>query len=227
MMPKQDFSPENLERVNNAIKKAERKSTGEITVSVIKESYDYAAQELMFGIFAGLVYFLIMMLCIHRVEPVIQSMFWDYSPHYLLAFYGFSSFLVIFIFYLIGNIPFMDRLIVSRKLMQKKVNERAVRHFMESGVYNTKDRTGILIFISILEKRAELLADRGISKKIPQHKWDSIMDHLIQGIKSNQFIDHIQEAISECGELLAHHFPVDPDDRNELCDDLQVLEKKS
>lgn len=226
-MPQLNLGPENLDKINSAIKKAERKTTGEITISVIKESYDYAAQELMFGIIAGFVYFLIMMFSIQKVEPLIQSMFWDYSPHYLLIFYGFSPFLVIFIFYMIANIPFMDRLIVSRKLMRKKVNDRAIRHFMESGVYNTKQRTGILIFISILEKRAELLADRGISKKIPQEKWDSIMEHIIEGIKANRFYEHILEAISECGNLLAQHFPADPDDINELGDDLQILENKS
>jgi putative membrane protein len=226
-MPKLDISPGNLEKINSAIKRAERKTSGEITISVIKESYDYASQELMFGIMAGFVYFLIMIFSIHRVEPIIQNMFWDYSPHYLPIFYGFSTFLVIFVFYMIANIPFIDRMIVSRKLMRKKVNDRAIRHFMESGVYNTKDRTGILIFISILEKRAELLADRGISKKIPQEKWNSIMEHVIEGIKSNRFTEHILEAISECGDLLARHFPVDPDDVNELGDDLQILENKS
>lgn len=226
-MPQLNFSPKNLENINNAVKKAERKTTGEITLSVIKESYDYTAQELMFGIISGFFYFMIMMFFTAKVEILIQGMFWDYSPHYLLIFYGFSTFLVIFIFYLIANLTFMDRLIVSRKLMRKKVNERAIRHFMESGVYNTKDRTGILIFISLLEKRVELLADRGISKKIPQEKWNSIMEHIIEGIKTNRFIDHILEAISQCGNLLAKHFPAHPDDVNELGDDLQILGKKS
>ncbi len=226
-MPQFHFSPKNLENINNAVKKAERKTTGEITLSVIKESYDYTAQELMFGIIGGFFYFIIMMFFTAKVESLIQGMFWDYSPHYILIFYGFSTFLVIFIFYLIANLTFMDRLIVSRKLMRKKVNERAIRHFMESGVYNTKDRTGILIFISLLEKRVELLADRGISKKISQEKWNSIMEHIIEGIKTNRFVDHILEAISQCGNLLSQHFPAHPDDVNELGDELQILEKKS
>ena len=96
---------------------------------------------------------------------------------------------------------------------------------MESGVYNTKDRTGVLIFISALEHRVELLADKGINEKIPQEKWDSILNHIIDGITSGQLVKHLSESISECGKLLAEHYPIQPEDVNELKDDIVILEK--
>ena len=151
-------------------------------------------------------------------------MFWEYSSHYLLMFYGFSTFLVMAIVYLLANIPFIDRLIVPKSVMRQKVNQRAERHFLESGVYDTKDRTGILIFISYLERRVELLADKGISEKIPQEKWDAIVGHIIDGIKSNQLVKHLSGSIRECGNLLAEQFPIQPDDENELKDDIHILE---
>lgn len=224
-MPKLKFSKENLEQINKAVKQAESKTSGEIATAFIKESYDYAISELIFAVICGFLYFVVMMFFVYEVETFIKQMFWDYSNNYLLLFYGFSTFLVISIFYFIANISMIDRLIVPKKVMKQKVKERAVRHFMESGVYNTRDRTGILIFISFLERRIELIADKGINEKIPQEKWNSIVENIIQGIKSDKVIEKLKESILECGELLEKHFPIKPDDTNELSDDVTILEK--
>ena len=224
-MPKLKFSKEDLEQINKAVQKAESKTSGEIATAFIKESYDYAIYELIFAVICGFLYFVIMMFFVYEVETFIKQMFWDYSNNYLLLFYGFSTFLVISIFYFIANISMIDRLIAPKKIMKQKVKERAVRHFMESGVYNTRDRTGILIFISFLERRIELIADKGINEKIPQEKWNSIVENIIQGIKSDKVIEKLKESILECGELLEKHFPIKPDDTNELSDDVTILEK--
>ena len=96
---------------------------------------------------------------------------------------------------------------------------------MESGIYNTRERSGILIFISLLERRVELLADRGISKKISQEQWDGMVRHILSGIRENKFSEHLIQAISMAGDLLAAHFPARPDDTNELGDDVTILEK--
>ena len=96
---------------------------------------------------------------------------------------------------------------------------------MESGVYNTKDRTGILIFISIMERRVELLADSGINELISPEKWQNIVNNIIKGIRQKEIADHLVESISECGNLLAEHFPIQTDDKNELTDDIEILEK--
>lgn len=224
-MPKIEFSPENLEKINQAVKKAERRTTGEIAIAFARASSEYASQELMFGIISGFIYSFFMMWFYHPVEKIIQNMFWDYSANHLLIFYGVSTFLVILVFYLLANIPFVDRLIVSEKTKKRKVYERAVRQFMESGVSHTKGRTGVLIFISMLEKRVELLADRGISKKISQEQWNGVVNHIVEGFQGKKFVEHLTEAISQTGDLLASHFPAHPDDTNELGDDLVIVEK--
>ncbi|NQV16961.1 MAG: TPM domain-containing protein [Armatimonadetes bacterium] len=224
-MPKLKFSKENLEQINKTVQQAESKTSGEIATAFIKESYDYAIYELIFAVICGFLYFVIMMFFVYEVETFIKQMFWDYSNNYLLLFYGFSTFLIISIFYFIANISMIDRIIVPKKVMKQKVKERAVRHFMESGVYNTRDRTGILIFISFLERRIELIADKGINEKIPQEKWNSIVENIIQGIKSDEVIEKLKESILECGKILEKHFPIKPDDTNELSDDVTILEK--
>ena len=224
-MSKINFSKEDLGKIKQAVNKAESKTSGEIATAFIKESYDYAIYELTFAVICGFIYFFVMMFFAGSIENTIRNMFWEYSNNYLLIFYGFSTFLVISIFYFLANLSFIDRLIIPKKVMQQKVNERAVRYFMESGVYDTKDRTGILIFISLLERRVELLADKGISEKIPKEKWNSMVAHIIKGVKEESLVRNLIESITECGELLSEHFPIEPDDKNELKDDIDILEK--
>lgn len=224
-MPKINLKKDDLKKISSAVKEAESKTSGEIATAIIKESYNYAVYELLFAVIIGFIYFVVMMFFVGNIENRLQSLFWDYHIGHLLIFYGFSTFLVIALFYFLGNISTIDRLIVSKKIRQLKVKERALRHFMESGVYNTKDRTGILIFISILEKRVELLADSGINEKIPPEKWQSIVDNIIQGIKKKNITSHLIKSINDCGELLTQHFPIQPDDINELSDEIDILEK--
>ncbi|MBC8415931.1 MAG: TPM domain-containing protein [Candidatus Cloacimonetes bacterium] len=224
-MPKINLKKDDLKKISSAVKDAESKTSGEIATAIIKESYNYAVYELLFAVTVGFIYFVVMMFFVGSIENRLQSLFWDYHIGYLLIFYGFSTFLVIALFYFLGNISTIDRLIVSKKIKWQKVKERALRQFMESGVYNTKDRTGILIFISILEKRVELLADSGINEKIPQEKWQSIVDNIIKGIKKKNVTSYLIESINECGELLAQHFPIQPGDVNELTDEINILEK--
>ena len=219
------LSKDDMKKIVSAVKKAESKTSGEIATAMIKESYDYAIYELMFAVIIGFVYFVIMMFFVGNIEQLLQGKFWDYSVNYLIMFYGFSTFIVITLFYFIGNISSIDRLIVPKKIRNQKVQERATRYFMESGVYNTKDRTGILIFISIMERRVELLADSGINEKISAEKWQKIVENIIKGIKQKDIATHLIESINECGELLAKHFPIQSDDKNELTDDIDILEK--
>jgi len=215
----------NKKLIAAAVKKAESKTSGEIVTAFIKESYDYAVYEMSFAVIVSFIYFVVMMFLVSDVQTWLQGMFWDYTQNYLVAFYGFSTFVVGAIFYFLANVAAIDRLIVPKKIMQQKVHDRALLHYMESGIYNTRDRTGILIFISLLEHRVELLADKGISTKIPLEQWQQIVEQILTGVKQGDFTDKLCKSIEECGSLLAEHFPIKADDTNELTNDINVLEK--
>lgn len=218
------FSKQEKNTISGAVKKAEAKTSGEIATAFIKESYDYAIYELLFAVVVGFIYFIVMLFFSEALETTLQRMFWDYQTSYILSFYGFSTFLVIAIAYFVANISYVDRLIVSNKVKQQKVEERARQHFMQSGVSYTRDRTGILIFISYLEKRVVLLADTGINEKIEQHEWQKIVDYIIAGIKNEQLTKNLVDAIEDCGKLLEKHFPIKDDDTNELDNEIEILE---
>jgi putative membrane protein len=224
-MSKKILNKEDVKNIEKAVEKAEKNTSGEIATAFINESNDYAKYELFFAFIAGFVYFAVLLMFSGKIESLIQNLFWNYSSNYLVSFYGFSTFIVISIFYFIANISHIDRLIVFKKVMEKKVKNRAIRHFMESGVYKTRDRTGILIFISFLERRIELIADSGINEKIDQSKWNDIVTHIINGIKDKKLANNLIEAIDECGKLLSKYFPIKEDDENELANEINFLEK--
>lgn len=222
-MSKIFFNSNELDQIKKAVKEAESKTSGEIATAFIHQCDSYASYEMTFAFFTGFIYFMVLMFFVHPIELRMQEIFWGYSASYIVMFYGFTIFVVMAFSYLAANMRWLDRLIIPKKVMARKVNERAVRHFIEAGVCNTRDRTGILIFISFLEQRVELLADKGISDKIPPEKWEYIVSVIIDGMRTGKLTEHITEAIHECGVLLAEHYPIQPDDVNELKDDLHIL----
>jgi len=224
-MKKPYFSKEELEKIANATKKAESKTSGEIATAVIPESGTYAVYELLFAVITTFVLFTVSLFFFVDIENFIKRFFWDYSSYNAVMVFGFAIFVIIFLLYFAYNIPFLDRLIVPKKVMEQQVKERALRFFTESGVYKTKDRTGILIFISFLERKVEVIADSGIAEKIEQKEWDGIVATIVNGIKSGNFVDSLVEAIEKCGYLLEKHFPISKDDVNELSDNINILER--
>ncbi|MBN2618931.1 MAG: TPM domain-containing protein [Spirochaetales bacterium] len=219
------FTEEDFKRINNAVKIAESKTSGEIATAIIKESSDYAFYELFFSLIVGGIYFIVLTIFSGRIEGFISSLFWGTTGFHFMIFTGVSLFLVIGLSYLIANLPGVDRLIIPKKIMEQRVNNRALRYFIESGTCYTKDRTGVLIFISELERKVILLADKGINDKIPQERWDGIVAEIILGIKGKMVVDSIVSAVIECGNILTDHFPIQSDDVNELSDDIRILKE--
>lgn len=214
-----------MRTIRETVRRAEAQTSGEIATAVVPESSDYGTYELIFSIVGGFVYFFTAMYFSDRLEQSLRSLSWVYSPRHLLLFYGVSTLLVIILLYLLANSRLVDRLIVPRRIMIRRVQERARRHFTEAGVFNTRDRTGILLFISELEQRVELIADRGIAARIDQGQWEEIISELIRGIKTGEAVPAICRAVEKCGELLAQYFPRKPDDSDELDNDISVLER--
>jgi putative membrane protein len=97
-----------------------------------------------------------------------------------------------------------------------QVERRAELEFYEAGLERTKGGTGILLFVSLLERRAVVLADIGISGKLPPETWDGIVKQLIDGIKEGSMGQGFATAIHSCADILEQHFPIQPDDTNEL-----------
>ena len=112
----------------------------------------------------------------------------------------------------------------KRSFAQKKktIMELAAEDFDRLGMRNTRDKTGILIYLLLSEKKFFILADEGINNKVEQSVWDSIRDKMGRKFSLGHFADGIIEGIEEIGKVLSKHFPIKPDDVNELSDKVEL-----
>ena len=91
-----------------------------------------------------------------------------------------------------------------------------MRQFFAQGLHQTENRTGVLIFASLAERYAEIIADAGINAKVAPDVWDNAVAALIDGMRRDQPGDGFVAAIEQCGAVLALHFPPGALNRDEL-----------
>jgi putative membrane protein len=116
----------------------------------------------------------------------------------------------------VQRLAWLKRLFLSRRQVEAEVEEAAITSFFTERLYKTKDENGILLFISVLERKAWILADGGINARIDPGQWQSIIDLITRGIKDKNQCEALCEAIVQIGELLKSHFPIQENDINEL-----------
>lgn len=213
--------------VAEAVAEAERSTGGEIVTAIIPESDDYAFWELFASVLVGAIVFSALTFFAGAIDRVITTHLWVVEAWMLPVVFGVISMIAGTFFYVLSQIPVIDRIVVPRLVMVDAVGKRSRRHFMESGVYDTVDRTGVLIFISVLERRVELIADRGITTVVSQDRWESIVAELSAGIAAGRTGEALVKAVGSVGEVLSQHVTRRRDDTNELDDGLTTLEPGS
>lgn len=104
----------------------------------------------------------------------------------------------------------------------KTVRELAEEEFLRLGINKTRDNTGVLIFILLESRQFYILADSGITEKVPQSTWDSIRDEMQGMFAKGEFCKGILHGLAEAGIILSEHFPIKPDDKNEISDRVRI-----
>jgi putative membrane protein len=221
------LSSEETRLIRDAVAAAEEGTAGEIATAIIAESDDYAFRELLFSMGAGILTYIILALFAAGLNGLLDRWFWYESAVLLPLAMGTASMAAGLLFYALFQIPALDRLIVGRKVMTEAARRRSLRYFVECGIYDTVDRTGVLLFISVLERRVELIADKGINTRVAPDTWDRIVSSLVRGIREKRTAQSIVRALEEIGVVLAEHVPRRPDDANELSDGPVELGKNS
>jgi len=221
------LSPEGSKKISRLVEEAEAGSGGEIAVAIIPESDEYAFRELLFALVLGILTYVLLAVFFKPLERLVDKLFWSASALTLPLLMFTLSFAVGSAFYFLFQIPALDRLIVGRKRMAEAVRRRALRHFAETEIFDTVDRTGILLFISGLERRVELIADKGINSLVAPETWSEIVSNLVNGMKKKQTETALAAAIEAIGKVLSAYVPRRPDDENELSNRPAELEKGS
>jgi putative membrane protein len=105
----------------------------------------------------------------------------------------------------------------------RRARRRAIRYFKVGAEHRTAGRTGILIYLSLSERRAEIVADAAIHGLVDQSMWGNAMTHILSEVRQGRIADGMVLAINDVGIILADHFPRRDDDINELPDRLIEL----
>lgn len=106
----------------------------------------------------------------------------------------------------------------KRKFLEKNkpLKKLAEQEFFRLGIDKTRDKTGILIFILLEDRQFYILADKGINEKVPEKTWDKIKDEMQGEFLEGSFCTGITNAVQKIGNILSEHFPIKPDDTNEI-----------
>jgi putative membrane protein len=103
--------------------------------------------------------------------------------------------------------------------------EQAVNEFHRLGLSKTVARTGVLLFVSLFERRVVVLGDAGIHAKVGDEHWDATRAAILAKIRRGRVDEGLVDGIRASGEVLAQHFPWTQGDRNELPDRVVVREE--
>jgi putative membrane protein len=110
-----------------------------------------------------------------------------------------------------------------------KATRRAIAHraameqFILRGIGRTEGRTGVLVFVSLAERYARIVADEAIAQRVAQADWQSAIDALIEHMREGRIADGFVVAIERCSDVLATHFPAQPNERSELPDRIYLI----
>lgn len=195
------FTAAEQRRIEQAVIDAESKTAGEIVPVIVASSARYTEIELL-GVTAGLCAGIVLE---YLLADPWGSAYWNLVP-LVGAVIGF----------LIARIPAVKRLCASSTRIREAVHSFALASFSQYGLHSTREHTGILILVSLLEHRVEVLADCGINAKVETGIWDEIVHILTEGLRTGRPADAFCRAIARCGEILTAHFPRAADDRDEL-----------
>ena len=212
------FSPADLKEIETAVHEAEATTAGEIVPVAVSHSDHYEAavwKAATLGAFLAVV-----------VAAVV---------HFAGGYWGGSLMAWILFPSLAGGAAGFTAAALIRPLklwlagpatVEHHVHQRAAAAFLENEVFRTRERTGILIFLSLFERRVVVLGDSGITARVERHEWDAVVTKIVEGIRSGQPGTALASAIRRCGELLARRgVTARPDDTDELPDQLRMREE--
>ncbi|MGH8371978.1 MAG: TPM domain-containing protein [Gammaproteobacteria bacterium] len=202
------FSEQDKARISDAIKAAEKNTSGEFVAVVARASDHY--------IFLPLLWAAILALLTPGVFILIGTSLTHEYPHlYHLQLLIFIVLALLFVF-----MPGLHLYLVPRSVKHARASRLAKAQFYLQGVHMTQEHSGVLLFVSLAERYVEIVADKGIHEKLGEAHWQAIIQTFVQQVQNRQVVEGFVTAITACGEAMAKHYPRRADDTNELSDGL-------
>ena len=215
------------DRVSAAVQEAEAHTTGEIVTIVARRSDSYHDVGLSWAAAAVFLALALMAAFPAQLRTFLSSLLldWDHELADWKLLLGLTAILILkflVVRYLLAIMP-LRMLMTPRATKARRVRRRAILLFRTAAEARTRGRTGVLIYLSLDEHRAEIVADRAINDKVAPEAWGDAMAALIDAIRTGQPGEGLAQAVAQVGAVLSTHFPREQDDINELPDRLIEL----
>ncbi len=202
------LSAGDLERVHDAITAAEKQTVGEIVPVVVERSDAHPA-----GVWLAAVVFVLLG----------STLFGTLIPWEQPAFVLLSQLALGAVGYFTCRaLPDFQRLFVRESRATEMAEEQAFQEFYRNGLHKTEAQTGVLIFVSLFERRVIVLGDEGIDARVESQQWIATTESVLKGIAAGSLADGLVAGIENAAVVLAEHFPWQDSDRNEIPDRLII-----
>ncbi len=195
------FSPPEEARIEASIAEVEKGTAAEIVVVTRKRSDDYLDVRLFAVGMSGLL-----------AATVAHFVWLELSVAYVLSL----QLMVGTVVWLGSGLRPVLRWLVPAGRRQNAVERACELEFLAHAVFETRDRTGVVILLSELEHGVAILGDKGIHARVEMKGWDALIQQLIQTIRQGRACDGVCEVVARLGESLMRDAPILPEDTNEL-----------
>lgn len=210
--------------VSSAVAQAELETSGEIVTVLADRSDGYTDVALWWSIAAA---FTAMSAMTLFPEFYLDKLTWlmggwshDWTNGELFGLITAVGFLKFIGMMLIQQWQPLKFWLVPGPVKRTRVREQAIKHFKVGAERRTHGRTGILLYLSMREHRAEIVADEPIALKVPAEVWGEAMADMLGEIKQGHIAQGLAAGVRDVGKVLSEHFPRSEDDQNELPDRL-------
>lgn len=227
------LSPSDRAAIEAAVREAETRTTGEIYCVVAEDSSDYFETPLAWA--AGVALLGPALLLLGGVHVSVPDLGGEWTAaqvaqaadvvarNALVGAMLVQAALFVVTAIVVSLRPLRLRL-TPRALKRERVRREAQAQFLAKNLHATRERTGVLIYVSVAEHMAELIADDGIAAQVEVEVWERAMSALTAGLKRGEPAAGFAAAIGLCADILAERFPPRPGDNpNELPDAVVVL----
>jgi len=201
------FNEEELLKIEQCIINVEEQTDAELVCVFAQQSDDYRYIPLMWALLFALV----------SPALILLGGWWLDQKEVLLV-----QAIVFFVLFFVFKIPAIQFRLIPKTVRQWRASNMARRQFLENNLHHTASESGVLIFISQAEHYVEIIADRGISVKVPDKEWQDIVDRFVQDVKNKRVQEGLIQCIESCGEKLKNHFPK-TEEKNQLPNRLVII----
>lgn len=199
------LSEDGRNRVEIAVREAERGTAGEIVVVLARQAASYKSVPLLYGLVGALL-----------VPPILI----DGTD--LPAIRIFAVQLVVALA-VVGLALLGGSALVPARLRRTRARAAAAREFLSRGMADTRGRTGVLLYVALAERYAEVVGDRTIAGRVDPAAWRDIIEALVAAMGEGRTADALVAAVERIGAVLARHVPPGADDTDELPNRIVLL----